>query len=55
MRTAINRGFRVDGVMDALRGGRWSILAELSGRAAAARRRADRRCLTAGPARPPQE
>jgi nitrite reductase (NADH) large subunit len=31
VRTAIDRGFRVDGVMDALRAGRWGVLAELSG------------------------
>jgi nitrite reductase (NADH) large subunit len=31
VRTAINRGFYVGGVMDALRAGRWNALAELSG------------------------
>jgi NAD(P)H-nitrite reductase large subunit len=31
VRTAINRGFHVGGVMDALRAGRWNALAELSG------------------------
>ena len=31
VRTAINRGFHVAGVMDALRAGRWGALAELSG------------------------
>ena len=31
VRTAINRGFRVTGVMDALRAGRWETLADLSG------------------------
>jgi NADPH-dependent 2,4-dienoyl-CoA reductase/sulfur reductase-like enzyme/ferredoxin len=31
VRTAINRGFHVSGVMDALRAGRWNTLAELSG------------------------
>ena len=31
VRTAINRGFHVGGVMDALRAGRWDALAELSG------------------------
>ena len=31
VRTAINRGFPVAGVMDALRAGRWGALAELSG------------------------
>ena len=31
VRTAINRGFHVGGVMDALRAGRWSELAALSG------------------------
>jgi eukaryotic-like serine/threonine-protein kinase len=27
----VNRGFHVGGVMDALRAGRWNVLAELSG------------------------
>jgi len=31
VRTAINRGFHVRGVMDALRAGRWNVLADLSG------------------------
>jgi nitrite reductase (NADH) large subunit len=31
VRTAVNRGFHVGGVMDALRAGRWNALAELSG------------------------
>ena len=31
VRTAIDRGFPVGGVMDALRAGRWTALAELSG------------------------
>jgi nitrite reductase (NADH) large subunit len=31
VRTAINRGFHVAGVMDSLRAGRWDVLAELSG------------------------
>jgi nitrite reductase (NADH) large subunit len=31
VRTAINRGFLVGGVMDALRAGRWNALADLSG------------------------
>jgi nitrite reductase (NADH) large subunit len=31
VRTAINRGFHVAGVMEALRAGRWNALAELSG------------------------
>ena len=31
MRTAIDRGFAVGGVIDALRAGRWTALAELSG------------------------
>jgi NAD(P)H-nitrite reductase large subunit len=31
VRTAINRGFDVGGVMDALHAGRWNVLASLSG------------------------
>jgi NADPH-dependent 2,4-dienoyl-CoA reductase/sulfur reductase-like enzyme/ferredoxin len=31
VRTAINRGYRVTGVLDALRAGRWGVLADLSG------------------------
>ena len=42
VRTAINRGFHVGGVMDALRAGRWERAGRAVGRAPAARGRADR-------------
>ena len=31
VRTAVNRGYRVTGVLDALRAGRWGVLSDLSG------------------------
>ena len=51
VRTAINRGFHVGGVMDALRAGRWERAGRAVGRAPAAGGRADRGRLSGGPGR----